>query len=442
MTKAEDAFGLPLDYPYLMGAYLAVNALPDVALLVDGPDCAVGKAEHIVGKHDWRSTLRGPAGRDRVVCTLTDVRNAALSREPAIREAMAELLGRPDLSAVLVCALPMANLTGTDYARLARLVREAEGGKPLILVPARSLQGGFLDGYSETLQALAREAPLGRGVGRRLDRRKVAVIGSFMDRTEEDHRANGRELRRMLEALGVEAVTGWLEGGPFADLAAAGEAGTLVALPWGRKAALALAARTGARVVDAGVPFGLDASSRWLKKVAGALGREDRAGRFIDAELGRIAPKLEWIVPYHFLNRRVWVACDPYLLGPIAGLLAELGGRVVGAATVGRGIPACPPKRPGSIGPVLERPTSGRLERAVAGAWEGGLDLAIGNSDVAAFVPPACPFAEFGFPSYFRHALSARPFLGFEGCLAFLDLLCDAMAGRDRGLGRSCGKRE
>ena len=34
---------------------------------------------------------------------------------------------------------------------------------------------------------------------------------------------------------------------------------------------------------------------------------------------------------------------------------------------------------------------------------------------------------EFGFPSYFHHALARRPFLGFEGALHFIDRMAERL---------------
>jgi len=58
--------GTPTNFPGMLGVYLAVNAVPDLFALVDGPDCALYKAHFIHGRHDWESTLLRADGRHRV----------------------------------------------------------------------------------------------------------------------------------------------------------------------------------------------------------------------------------------------------------------------------------------------------------------------------------------------------------------------------------------
>jgi len=57
--------------PYQLGVYLAVNAVPDACLVVDGLNCALPKADLLAGNHDLNSTLFSPLGRHRLVATMT-----------------------------------------------------------------------------------------------------------------------------------------------------------------------------------------------------------------------------------------------------------------------------------------------------------------------------------------------------------------------------------
>ena len=89
-------YGQPLDYTFLMGAYMAINAVPGTVILVDWPDCITGKVEHIFGKHDWSSTLLECTGLNRVECSFTDARNTVLCREKAVEKNMTVLAERKD----------------------------------------------------------------------------------------------------------------------------------------------------------------------------------------------------------------------------------------------------------------------------------------------------------------------------------------------------------
>jgi hypothetical protein len=47
-----DDYTLPLNLPFSIGVYVAVNALPDAFLFMDAPSCAIAKAKYIYGNHD------------------------------------------------------------------------------------------------------------------------------------------------------------------------------------------------------------------------------------------------------------------------------------------------------------------------------------------------------------------------------------------------------
>ena len=50
-------FSPRINFPFMHGLYLGINAVRDAYLLVDGPNCSFFKAEHIHGGHDFNSTL-------------------------------------------------------------------------------------------------------------------------------------------------------------------------------------------------------------------------------------------------------------------------------------------------------------------------------------------------------------------------------------------------
>ncbi|MCH8886793.1 MAG: hypothetical protein IIC13_09415, partial [SAR324 cluster bacterium] len=131
-------YGQPLDYTFLMGAYMAINAVPGTVILVDGPDCITGKAEHIFGKHDWSSTLLECTGLNRVECSFTDARNTVMCREKAVEKNMSVLAERKDITALFLSSLPMTFVTGTDYTMILNKVAE-EVQKPLYYLLPRSL---------------------------------------------------------------------------------------------------------------------------------------------------------------------------------------------------------------------------------------------------------------------------------------------------------------
>jgi nitrogenase molybdenum-iron protein alpha/beta subunit len=268
------------------------------------------------------------------------------------------------------------------FSDLAGRLRQPgpEGVRPPRPSRARSLQ----DGYASALEALAAGLDLR---GARPERGHVAVVGYLMDRNEGDHRGNVAELERMLRGLGLEPASVWLSGRPYEHLREARRAEAVLSLPHGRAAARVLARRLGVRLVEAGLPFGLEGTRRFLELLGRACGRRKEAAAFIRRELDLVAPRLEWSVPHAFLNRRFVFAGDPHYGAAFAELIAELGGRAEPLGGSGKGPDA---------------------------------DLLVADTRTLRRVRPRTAWLEFGFPCELTHILQDDPFLGFPGALGFL----------------------
>jgi len=430
LQPKPDAGATPPDYSqrvtatYMVGTYLATNAIEDAYLLVEGPDCAHMKTQYVQGNHDWLSTLTSVSGHHRVANTALHPAHLTRSREGSVREALTRLAAHPATGGVLFTSMPMAFVTGADYEALCREVGAATGKAP-VHIPGKSLSGDWLDGYAETLLALARSVDV---TGGNPDPRRVAIVGHLFDRNEEDQRGNVREVRRLLGDLGLEVTSVWLEGQRFAELGAVRDAGTILSFPYARRAARLLARRTGARLIECALPFGLEASEAWLTQIGDALDLRDAARAVIERELSAIVPRFEWVIPFRLQGRRFGYIGDPHLL---PGFLATT--RLVGAST---SLVVCPDHAraeyrvrdvvPADV-PMLQFPRMSTLRRfVVRHATERGVDLMVSNNLGLAILPVA--LVEFGYPSFHTHHLYDRPFLGFHGAAAFVDTLANALA--------------
>ena len=395
--------------PYMVGVYLAVNAIPDVWLLTDGPDCLFFKAEFVHGAQDFHSTLLDVKGRHRVAHTLADINNVVLDREQHIAGMIQRLATEPEAGMVLVSALPMASITGTQYDRIARDM-SARTEKPIAEVPARSLQGDWLDGYAQVLAAVAREIPAPPGL--QPSRDTVAIVGPLVDRTEADRLADIRELRRILEdGLGVRVASIWPSNVPIRELADVFGAGTLISLPYGRKAAKILKKRTGARLVEASLPVGIDGTSAFVREVAAALDRQEAGERFLQEEKDTWNDRMRH-ASQGIDGRRFIVIGDPWLAPATIRMIEDAGGQVVAAQTTSSDM------RPiGGLPSWMELESPLRVDMVVAPTR--GIDAALRM---------ACPFFEFGFTSYGTHAFFDAPTVGFGGAVNVLSAMSSSLS--------------
>ena len=442
----NDVAGTPVDgaapdhsatvsFTYMIGTYLAVNAIQDAWLLVEGPDCVHLKTQFVQGNHDWLSTLTSVSGFHRVANTALHPSHMTGSREKALAGALERIAAHPATAGVLLTSMPMAFVTGADYERLCREAA-AKTGKTVALIPGKSLSGDWLDGYAETLYSLARSVDLAGGAP---DPKKVAIVGHLFDRNEEDQRANVRDLRALLESLGLEVVSVWLEGQRFAELGAVKDAGLILSFPYARKAAKWIGRRTGARVVECDLPFGLAATERWLRQVGREVGCEARADEVIDRHLAALIPRLEWVIPFVFQNRRFGWVGDPFLARGFREI-AELLGAHVPLAVITNPERQVGPLRD-EYGPdarVLVSPLRNTMVAFLREAVPAlGVTLLVTNNAGVGVVPVAS--VEFGFPSLYQHALYDRPFLGFNGFMAFVDTLANAIRHQEVVEARTAG---
>jgi len=410
-----------LAYPHTLGVYLAVNAVPDAFLVMDGPGCAFYRAMTVHGRHDWASTLLSCTGRHRVQYAGVDANTIASGYEWRLREAVRTVASAPEPGVVLLGSMPICTLAGTQHERI---LREEKGVKPGAVVPGRSLGGDWLDGYDDALLALADALDLSgrKPVGGAPTSRNVAIVGHLMDRCEGDQRGNAAELGRLCRGLGLEPVSVWLSGEPVARLRDIRHARAVISLPYGRRAAASVARRLKAKLVETGLPVGLEATQAWLRKVAKALGRESAAEAFIRSELKRVIPRFEWAVPASFLGRKAVYVGDPHFHEGLAGFCEDLGVRLEGAFLNGRG---------GAIGDgILTQPSMSRMKAEWERLAAGGVDLLIGNADAFAVLRPGCAWLELGFPSVWTHFLREEPTLGFEGAVHLADRMANALGRR------------
>jgi nitrogenase molybdenum-iron protein alpha/beta subunit len=365
------------------------------------------------------------AGFHRVINTALDPTRVLVSREKEIRDLLVQVSGEEEVGAVLITSLPLATVLSIDYDRLCAEARRI-ADKPIFHVLGQSLSNDWLGGYAETLDVLARNISL---EGAAPAEENVAVVGLLFDRNEQDCLGNVRELKRLSRLLGLETVSVWPDGGDFDELRRVKDAKTILSLPYGRKAARTLAERLHARLVELELPFGLRASERWLRQVAAALGREERAGPVIEAELKNVLPPLEWVVPFLFQQRRFGYIGDPYLLPGFLEMIEIFGGSTAFAVVTNFAQHLDDFDPADSIDNVMIEPRVEKLlEFLETHIASGQLDCLVTNSTCTeAARPDRHAVVEFGFPSYNLHALYDRPSLGFRGFLAFADTLANQM---------------
>ena len=377
--------------PFLNGVYIAVDALRDAYLIVDGPYCVFTKAE-MQYCHNLRSRLLPPIGHRRVVHTgqvqdREEVKSLSTDRTSQVDEIFKGVCAQPDAGIVLSTTFDFHELVGFPMKEITR--RHARPGGPLVChIPSRSLGGTWLEGYSRTCEALAQSVTLRPG---RRKKNTAAVVGYLFDRDEPDHAGNLRELKRLLAGLGLRVGSIWLSGGGRAELEAAETADLVISFPYAREAARTVAKRTGARLCEVDLPLGLSATERFLLKVGACAGRRKQAAS-LAAEESRGAVRDTQAHALRIIAGRgaEILQEDPQLTARLSELCAELG-LLTGLRS------------------------SGDDQRRVCFA-----PTADSFSSEVVHVP-------MGYPNYIEHPVCERPFLGYTGFRHLVDRVAGAI---------------
>lgn len=417
---------MPLTPTFIDGLLLVTNAVPDTALIIDCANCGSDKFTMIGGLHDLGSSMTHWSRQQRARFSNIRADDMVLGTERKLRESVLELIAEKNPRLVFLVQSSAVQLIGSDHDAVAEDI-ETETGVPILVVPPQPLSGDWLDGVAVALDTLAGRLEL---VDRDGDEDSVGVVGYLFERFEQDHAANVRELERMIEAIGCRMSRAWLDGSDTIASGAIGMASTLLAMPTGSRAASTLARRTGARVVECGLPLGIEGTGRWIRGVGEALGRGDLAERFVDRELDQIVPRLERAVRRTFMGRSAAVIGDPEQVEGLAELLGELGIAVRLAVPFGRREEVADHvtramatlQHPAEVLFDADFPSVEDAFRRLVG--QKRLDFAIGSGGARdAAKELRLPYVEIGHPSYVRHALFDAPWLGYRGVLWIADTL-------------------
>jgi len=407
------------NHTYLHGIYLAINAISDAYILIDGPFCIFDKVDFIHKTHDLFSDLIRRNSTHRICCTgvQTDQTIVVDDRSDKITNLLQKISKEKDCSVIFICSVPMATITGTQYDLIINKLQK-KMPVPLIEIPSKSLRGDWLLGYEETLLSIAKNLEFKMNLK---EPRSVGIVGYFFDRNEGDHIGNLIELKRILKELSLNLISVWLDGGSLDKLQEIEKAEIIISLPYGRKAAKEIARKTKVDVIELDLPFGLKNTKDWLRAIGKRINKEKQTEVLIDKELKEIIPSISLIASEYLMNKRFAINGDPYLAYALATSLRELEGEIDHIIIFG--------KRESANNLVSKNHSEFKTiyEPTYLDVFDlntSKIDLFVGNSHVFYLLRMQKikkPYIEIGYPSFYHHCLTSSPFLGFKGYVYFLN---------------------
>jgi len=427
-------FSHQLVMPFTDGVYIAANAISDCILIVDSPSCGAYKAERVYGNHDWLSTLSTPT-QSRLFQSNLNITDLSMGREHGLVRAFKQTMNTKEKRLVLLTAISLVTVTGKQYVHLLDEF-EDELGVPIVEVPSRDLYADWVEGYADTLKSLARNLELPKV---KTDKKKVAVVGFLWDRYEGDVAANLDIVTNMIKAFGLDPVSVWLSGGTVAELQRASEAGTIISLPYGKKAAKLLARKTGAKLIECPLPAGPANTAEFLTILGDYTDNSNLSKALIKDGLSTTLPGFAFPTPEHISGKRFALMLDPHFMEGVVDSLTFLGAEPAALFCPTRQIHVAEDWANRFEIPVHFNPTVQTVQNEIQKAQaEDGLDICIGETSFLSFIKPFnTSIMELGFPSFYTHHLTPSPTYGYAGFSGLIERFVNTLThDHFKGFGR------
>lgn len=256
------------------GALLAAEGLKDGAVMLNGPTGC--KFHHGAlcealyprsGSLDpLRSSDRFYFGQHRVPCTYLEDEDYVSGTARKLDEAMPVILSKGH-SMITVINSPGAALIGDD---LKRIVQRSHPNVPVAIMETCAFSQGLGQGFQDCLIGMLDAVPL--QPAERMP--TINLVGvSIMDHGWE----NGtRQLKRLLSLCGIKVGAVLSAGSTVKELSTARSATLSVVLDpeMGGRVANHLRTTTGVVRISPGQPIGFRGTSRWVKEICDALGKD------------------------------------------------------------------------------------------------------------------------------------------------------------------------
>jgi nitrogenase molybdenum-iron protein alpha/beta subunit len=385
LKKYQDYFASP----YLVWVFMWVNAIKDIALFVDGPDCNFFRVDIIYKTHDLFSTLKEPSINTRLYFSWVMPNKMVLWYEDKIKRKISFIEKNDKFKLWIITNMPVTSLLGIQYDWIIKDFK-----KQYLIVPSYT-DKFWIDWYSLFLREIAKKIDLNNNSQKK--KKSISIIWYLFDRNEWDNFWNIEELKRIMNLIWVEINSIWLNGWKFDSLKKVEKSEILVILPYWKYAWKVLKKRLWVDTLELELPFWLKNTIDFVRKIWEKLKVDKNLiSKVIKNEFNLIKNKINLLDDKVFLNKNFIYAWDPYLKSWIEDFSNFLWMNLVHSFSYN--------------GDKIFYDEIKNNE----------IDFIIWNSE---FNLENKKKIEFGFPSYNTHYLTNRAFMWFEGILNFIEML-------------------
>lgn len=442
-----------MDYGQLTGLAIACHAIPGCFLLMHvGVGCKNKATAHLL-VHDWREHANL-----REAWTEVGDQDLILGASDRAGPYLRSWVKRMDPELVVTTSVTFLALAGEDLEDKVTVAAQ-DVPCPVWHVKAPGYDPDLYLGYAKLVLQVVSTTPWSTPPDRP---DAVTILGYPFDRYEGDHEGNLKQMEGLLKLAGLEMGPVLLSGKPLAELQQAHRCAHAVALPYLGPVRKKVARKMKGRdLIDADLPMGLAATTRWVRTIAEAAGRwtPRLAQRLAQREAYALA-QVDTMLD-RWRSQSVVVVAEPPLAAGLCGLLLELGfhvelvglrGSTLGGAQAFHAAMARDGHALDETCEVLDDPSLATLRDRFAALSEAGrFDGLFGSAvdvnvlttlaprthargHVAGRLEPIGPFVvEIGFPCRDFHAMMPMPWLGYGGAVVLAQRIVDAKRVWDSG---------
>ena len=294
----KSAAKIPRATCQLFGTIKAISNIRDSVILVHGPKGCVYHINYILGMRGDKTT--------NVYSTCMDEKDVIFGAGEKLKSAIIELDDEFDPALIAVLSCCASSIIGED---VESVVKEVQTKAKVLGIDSGGFEGDYRSGYSETIRRLVEalvEPPRTR------DKLSVNLIGLL--RAGPDL----RELKRVLALIGVRVNAVLTAGATVRQIEHTASAALNVVLceATGKDAAEQLEKQFDMPYIIEELPIGYEATSRFLARVADALG--------ISLDLDATLPTHHVEAP-EIMGKRIAVIGGPTRAISVTNFLKEYG---------------------------------------------------------------------------------------------------------------------
>jgi len=398
-NKNIDKYSPLFGSPFLVWVFMWVNAIDDVALYVDWPDCNFYRVDMLYKTHDLWSTLKKPSIDTRLYFSWVMPNKMITWYDDKIEHKLKFIEKNDSFKMWIITSMPVTSLLWIQYNSIF-----SDFKKPFIYVP--SYTDKFrIDWYNILLKELSKNVEL--NTTKEKKKNNISLIWYLFDRNEWDCLWNINEIKRLLNALWVTINTIWLNGWSYDSLSEVENSELIVSLPYWKYASKTLSKRLWIDFIETSIPFGLINTIKFIEQIWLKLWIEESLIKdLIKNEITDLNKKKNILNNNIFEAKKLVYAWDPFLEEWIKDICNFLW-----------------------LIHIKSYNYMWWKDWDKNDFKDNKLDIVVWNSD---FDIEWLNYEkmEFGFPSYNKHYISERPYMWFLWLTNFIEDLYNQLANK------------